>query len=483
MKKILSILLIAVILSAMLPVTQVDAAVKSAAAYLADGNKYLSLNKYQDAIKAFDAAIKLNSKYTEAYVGKGRSQYGLGSYADAVKSFDKAISINKKYSQAFYYKGLTLLELDKLPESLSSFNTAIALNPKYAEAYNEKGFALEWTEKYDDALKAYDTAIKLNSKLIDAYINKAELLLTQYKKYIDANAVIDAALKINANNHIALYYKAKVLQALNNHIEAIAFFDKAIKANAKIPNYYYSKGFSQYMAKKYADAIVSFNRAIELYPKGLTGNADYYYYRALAYRDLGQFNLSIGDMKKAIELHSNYIDNIIGTIESSKYSNNYLGMELALPKEWSSSSIDLSKLLEIYKVQGNIQLSDSYLPLMVSKYPAGSNTSSYPNLILMLVNVSAYPEIKTGADYLPFVLNLLSQQRAYKYDQNIVKTTLDSVSFDVINCDTEENGAAVHQKLYATVYRGYAVCFALTYMNNAELVELENILKGIKFIK
>lgn len=484
MKKLLSVILIAVILSTLLPMAPVQAATKTAASYLADGNKYLGLSKYQDAIKAFDSAIKLNSKYTEAYVGKGRAQYGLGSYAEAVKSYDKAISLNKKYAPALYYKGLALLELDKMQECISAYNAAIALNPKYAEAYNAKGFALEFTGKYDDALVAYNTAIKLNSKLIDAYINKASILVTHFEKYNDANVVADAALKINTSNDRALYCKAVALQGLNNHIQAIAYFDKAIKLNTKAPKYYLGKGVSQYATKKYTDALTSFNKAIELYPKGLTGNAEYYYYRALAYRDLGKYDFASKDIKTVLEMDPYYVDNIAGMVADSKYISDYLGIELNLPSNWYMTSIDLKKLLEQYQLPGSVQMDDAYLPLMLSKYPIGSTADSNPNLMLMMQNVSAYPQIKTGADFIPSVIGYVSSlQKDFKYDSVPEKVTLGSVDFDVINCNSEPNGVKVYQKLYATIYRGYALCFVLTYTDSSELPQLENILKTIEFIK
>mgnify|MGYP000733464683 CR=1 FL=1 len=483
MRKTLAVLLIALIMTTMFPITQIHAATKTAAAYLADGNKLLSQNKYQDSIKAFDSALKLNSKYTEAYVGKGRAQYGLGAYEDSVKSLDKAVSLNKKYAPAFYYKGLALLELDKLPECISAYNIAITLNPKYAEAYNDKGFALEFSEKYDEALAAYNTAIKLNSKLIGAYINKAAILLTHYKKFNDANVAIDAALKLSVSNASALYIKGEILQELNNHTLAITYYDKAIKANSQAPIYYYNLGYSQFALKKYSEAVVNISKAIELYPKGLTPNTDSYYYRGLAYKNIGKYDLAIKDLNKAAQINPSYLDTIKGTIDNSKYNNVFLDMELSIPKEWSLSNLDLQTLIKVLTNMDNIEIPELYLPVIASKFPVGSTVAANPAFMLILQNLSAYPELKAGRDYLPLILTIISQQRAYKYDSNFEKVTIDSVSFDVLRCRTEEGSVMIYQNLYATVYRGHAICFALTFTNETELPELESILQTVKFKK
>lgn len=196
LKKILSLLLIVLILTAMLPITQVQAATKSAAAYLADGNKYLTQSKYPDALKSFDAAVKINTKYTEAYVGKGRALAGLKNYIEAIKAYDKAIALNKKHAPAYYHKGISLIALKKYPDSIKAFDAAIAQNPKYSEAYNQKGIIFSMLSKHNDALVAFNKAAQLSPKQSDIYFKRG-MTYRALGKYKEAINDLKEAIKLN----------------------------------------------------------------------------------------------------------------------------------------------------------------------------------------------------------------------------------------------------------------------------------------------
>lgn len=196
MKKTLAVLLIALIITTMLPITQIHAATKSAAAYLADGNKYLTQNKYQDALKSFDAAIKINTKYTEAYVGKGRALAGLKNYIEAIKAYDKAIVLNKNHSPAYYHKGISLIALKKYPDSIKAFDAAIAHNPKYSEAYNQKGIVFSILSKHNDALAAFNKVIQLSPKQPDIYYKRG-MTYSALGKYKEAINDLEEAIMLN----------------------------------------------------------------------------------------------------------------------------------------------------------------------------------------------------------------------------------------------------------------------------------------------
>ena len=59
---------------------------------------YLYLNKADEAIKAFDEAIKINPKASNAWYSKGAVLDKLNKLDEAIKAYDKAIKINPKNS-------------------------------------------------------------------------------------------------------------------------------------------------------------------------------------------------------------------------------------------------------------------------------------------------------------------------------------------------------------------------------------------------
>jgi tetratricopeptide (TPR) repeat protein len=72
----------------------------------------------------------------------------------------------------------------------------------------------------------------------------------------------------------------------------------AIKLNPLYTNAYYYLGHSQYRERAFEPAVLSFSRALELDPQRVWA----FYYRGLAYRELGQYDLARADLQQILQL-------------------------------------------------------------------------------------------------------------------------------------------------------------------------------------
>ena len=67
------------------------------------------LKKYEEAIQAFDQAIKLDpNQNAEAYARKGLALSYLSKYKDSIICCDQAIKINPNDATAYFGKGRSL---------------------------------------------------------------------------------------------------------------------------------------------------------------------------------------------------------------------------------------------------------------------------------------------------------------------------------------------------------------------------------------
>ncbi|MEW6103245.1 MAG: tetratricopeptide repeat protein [bacterium] len=67
------------------------------------------LGRYEEALKAYDYAIKLKPDFAEAWYNKGVFLGNLGRYEEELKAYDYAIKLKPDFAEAWYNKGLTLI--------------------------------------------------------------------------------------------------------------------------------------------------------------------------------------------------------------------------------------------------------------------------------------------------------------------------------------------------------------------------------------
>ena len=119
-------------------------------------------DKYDEAIKAFDEAIKLDPKYAYAWNGKGIALADQGKYDEAIEAYDEAIKLDPKDARTWYNKGITLgKDLGRYDEAIKAFDEAIKLDPKLAMAWNNKGTALKLLGRTTEANVAFTKAKEL----------------------------------------------------------------------------------------------------------------------------------------------------------------------------------------------------------------------------------------------------------------------------------------------------------------------------------
>ena len=95
-----------------------------------------SISNFEDAIKMFSEATKLNSNYSEAFYNLGSVQKKIGRFQDAIASYKRAIQITPNYLDAHNNLGNAYRDLGKAKKSLKCYEKAVLIDPDYKEAQN-----------------------------------------------------------------------------------------------------------------------------------------------------------------------------------------------------------------------------------------------------------------------------------------------------------------------------------------------------------
>jgi tetratricopeptide (TPR) repeat protein len=90
---------------------------KTKAQWLEEGSALYNLKRYEEAIAAYDQAIRLDPNSAMAYNNKGFALYNLKRYKEAIAAYDQAIRLDPNYALAYYNKGLALERLRKKTEA------------------------------------------------------------------------------------------------------------------------------------------------------------------------------------------------------------------------------------------------------------------------------------------------------------------------------------------------------------------------------
>src|SRR5664279_1024007 len=121
----------------------------------------MALNRPQEALNSYDAAIALRPTFCEAYNNRGIALKSLGRPAEALASYDKAIALKPDYVDAYNNRGNALLDLKRPIEALANFDKAVVLRPSYVDAHSNRSNALVALGRFSEALESCDRAIAL----------------------------------------------------------------------------------------------------------------------------------------------------------------------------------------------------------------------------------------------------------------------------------------------------------------------------------
>ena len=159
--------------------------------------------KLEEAIGAYDKAIRLKSDYAEAYNDRGNAKDALGRRDAAIADYDEAIKLKPDFAEAYYNRGLTKDVLGRHDAAIADYNEAIKLKPDFAEALNNRGVAKETLGQYNIAIADYDDAIKLKPDFAKAYYNRGRVKITlglvKEARADLENALVLARIANNAN--------------------------------------------------------------------------------------------------------------------------------------------------------------------------------------------------------------------------------------------------------------------------------------------
>ena len=229
------------------------------------GNALNGMGCQDDALAAYDTALRLRSDYADAHYNRGNVLQDMARLDDALAAYDTALHLRPDLAETHNNRGNTLREMGHLDDALAAYDTALSLRPDYADAHNNRGNALLGMGRLDDALAAYDGALRLRPDFADAHYNRGNAL-QDMARFDDALAAYDTALSLRPGHAETHNNRGNTLQSLARFDDALAAYDTALSLRPGHVETHNNRGNALQAIARLDDALAAYDTALSLRP-------------------------------------------------------------------------------------------------------------------------------------------------------------------------------------------------------------------------
>lgn len=183
-----------------------------------------------------------------------------------------------------------------------------------------------------------------------------------------------------------------------------------------------------------------------------------------------------------------------GRTERGVYANAYFGFELRAPERWTFAPESTRRALEARGAavasQGSMkaraaldrELRASHALVTLSRYPIGAAVPSNPLLHVVAERLSPASNVASAHDVLLHVGDALAASRVpYRTLGSARAAEIGGQSFARQDAEILLPGRTLRQTYYATLARGYALTFSLSYTSQDELDALMRVISSVRF--
>lgn len=203
---------------------------------------------------------RINPKSLEARVAQGEIFIRLSRYQEAINVFNRLIFEKKLLARAYQGAGLANLQMNQQELGKSNLEKAVALNDQLWRAWNGLGFYYDRHKQWKKAASSYDRALKVRRDKPSLFNNRGFSKL-MHGAYEDAITDFRAALRLNPDLSVARM-NIRLAQAwLGRYVEAIAGASRE-----ELPQVLNNVGYIAMLRGEFPVAEAYFSRAMERSP-------------------------------------------------------------------------------------------------------------------------------------------------------------------------------------------------------------------------
>ena len=306
----------------------------SAEAFNTVGALWAQDRKYDCAIAAFDAALRLDPTVWDARYNKGLALVSVQNYEQAVKELHQAVKEKPGSFAAHNALGRALRSLGQPAEATDEFKKALGLNPRFVDAslnladialdqkryvaaayYVQQALSKSPPQPFSDRLEMdlamaysgnqeYEKAAGVFKKLVAAHPDSSELhfdlanTYAHYNEWDPAAAEYKQTLRLDPKNDAARLSLAKAYISLNQVSETLPYLRDYVSNQPRDAEGYEIEGEVYRKLGQFGEAVAALRKAVAMNPQSYQGH----YNLGFCLARLGQTDEGIEQLKEAAKI-------------------------------------------------------------------------------------------------------------------------------------------------------------------------------------
>ena len=237
------------------------------------GVALINNKKYEEAIKFFEEALKINPQCMQAWNKKGVCNFLLGNLKNMFHDFEEALKIDNTYFLPYYNLGVAFSKNEYFEQALVFVDKSISCKSDYYDSWYNKGVYLSNLGRYEEAIIAFDNALKINSTSPNSWFNKG-LCLYYLSRFDESIECYEKVLIYDSNSLDALKNISITLGEAGRSKEALKYLDKLLKIQPRNLFIICLKAYNLATLECYEESLETFELALSIdssYEEALKG--------------------------------------------------------------------------------------------------------------------------------------------------------------------------------------------------------------------
>ncbi|KAH0785048.1 TPR-like protein [Histomonas meleagridis] len=196
---------------------------------------YLQEEKWEDAAKSFDTALKLNRLYPDAWFSLGCCQMNLEQYNESVIAFQNVVNLREDDSDAYSNLALSLMKTNKMLEAHKAISQAVRFKRNSVKLWENFIVISLNNDKMNDVLLGLEEIMKTDNKWCNTQL-LYEILQVIIEEKGDANRFLQIMDEISQSADCGFDFwsiYADIMETIKNYDRALELRQNVIKTLEK----------------------------------------------------------------------------------------------------------------------------------------------------------------------------------------------------------------------------------------------------------